>query len=591
MNIARLFKGQHLFFVLCFAWASSHAAPMDLVTAAKKQDWQTVRSLLTNENSINEAQGDGTTALAWTVYWDNLDTAKQLIDAGADVNAGNYLGVTPLILAARNNNPHIIAALLEAGADPNQATWSGETVLMTAARTGGTQSITHLLDHGAAINTQEVRRGQTALMWAISYDHPNVAKVLIDRGANVNLRTKQLAEPEEFSPMLMEGFGSNVTAIAKGGYSALMFAARQGDRVSASLILNKGVDVNEVSVEDGPALVIATAWGHADLAMDLLEWGADPNITDANGMTALHFTMRDGLKVLLGLSLIKDKQVCGFTEGVPCKDMAILNDEELAMIDDPRSNLEVIEGETKQIDYQGYNRKMLPGDNMHELAEALLARGADVNVAMKYPPPHMRIEHLTWVNLANATPSFLAAASQDQFAVEIMLEHGANTRVETEINHEVFSDQTSKHDDGNQIQGNATVFMAAVGMGRQKGLTVEQERAALAIARRLVALGADVNEANIAGWTPLHVAAFNGTNSLVRFLVDEGANINVMNGCGRTPLSLASGENTVGLLAASKPKPDTVKLLKELGAGSSEPTGPVGECVLGRIQDVVEVDN
>ncbi len=580
-------------FALFFAWGICHAAPMDLVNAAKKQDWQTVQSLLTNENNINEAQGDGTTALAWSVYWDNLDTAKQLIDAGADVNAGNYLGVTPLILAARNQNPRIIAALLEAGADPNQATWSGETVLMTAAKTGGTQSITHLLDHGATINTQDPRRGQTALMWAISYGHPDVAKVLIDRGANVNLRSKKLAEPEEFSPMLMEGFGSNVTAIAKGGYSALMFAARQGDRASARLLLDKGVDVNEVSVEDGPALVIATAWGHADLAMDLLEWGADPNITDANGMTALHFTMRDGLKVLLGLSLEKEKRVCGFTDGVPCKDMAILTETELALLNDPTSNLDVVEGETKQIDYQGYNRKaMLPGDNMHDLAEALLARGADVNAAMKYPPPHMRIEHLTWVNLANATPAFLAAASQDQFAVEIMLEHGANTQVTTEVNHEVFSDQTSKHDDGNQIQGDATVFMAAVGMGRQKGVTVEQERAALAIARRLVALGADVNEANITGWTPLHVAALNGTNTLVRFLVDEGANINVMNGCGRTPLSLASGENTVGLLAASKPKPDTVKLLKELGAGSSEPTGPVGECVLGRIQDVVEeVDN
>lgn len=128
MNIARLLKGQHLFFVLLFAWVSSHAAPMDLINAAKKQDWQTVRSLLTDETIINEAQGDGTTVLAWTVYWDNLETAKQLIDAGADVNAGNYLGVTPLILAARNQNPDIIAALLDAGADPNQATWSGETL-------------------------------------------------------------------------------------------------------------------------------------------------------------------------------------------------------------------------------------------------------------------------------------------------------------------------------------------------------------------------------------------------------------------------------------------------------------------------------
>jgi ankyrin repeat protein len=590
MKTVGIYKGEGLLLVLLFVWGIVHAEPMDLVNAAKKQDFDTVRSLLTEEININEAQGDGTTALAWTVYWDDLDTAKRLVDEGADVNLANYLGVSPLILAARNQSPEMMAALLEVGADPNQATWSGETVLMSTARTGGTKNITLLLDHGAEINMQEPRRGQTALMWAISYGHPDVARVLIERGADINSRTTQLVDTEDYSPMLMEGFGGNVSAIAKGGYTALMFAARQGDIASASLILDRGAEIDAVSVEDGSALVIAVAWGHDDLAMALLERGADPNIEDANGMTALHFTMRDGLKVLLGLNLVKEKQVCGFTAGVPCKDMAILTDAELAMIDDPAFNLKIIEGKTKQIDYQGYNRKMLPGDTMHELAEALLARGADVNAAMKYPPPHMRIEHLTWINLANSSPLFLAAAAQDQFAVEIMLEHGADLNVTTDINHEVFTDQISKHDDGNQIQGNASVFMAAVGMGRQKGLTIEQERTALAITKRLVALGADVNEANAAGWTPLHVAAFNGTNTLVKFLVEQGARLNVMNGCGRTPLSLASGENTVGLLAASKPKPDTVKLLLALGSESSELTGPVGECVLGRIQDVVKAE-
>jgi ankyrin repeat protein len=386
MKTAGTFKRQGVLLVLMLALSTVHAAPMDLVNAAKKQDFETVRTLLSQEIDIDEAQGDGTTALAWTVYWDDLETARHLIDAGADVNLGNYLGVSPLMLAVRNRNPDIVAALLEAGADPNQAMWSGETVLMTAARIGGTEIVTLLLDHGAAINTQDPRRGQSALMWAISYDHPNVARVLIERGANVNLRTTKLVEPEDYTPMLMEGFGSNVSAIAKGGYTALMFAARQGDWESASLILDKGAEIDEVSVEDGPALVIATAWGHPDLAMDLLERGADPNIPDANGMTALHFTMRDGLKVLLGLQLVKEKQVCGFTAGIACKDMADLTDAEQAMLDDPASNLGIIEGETRQIDYQGYNRKMLPGDNMHDLAEALLARGADVNAAMKYPP-------------------------------------------------------------------------------------------------------------------------------------------------------------------------------------------------------------
>ena len=95
--------GQGLLLVLLLACGIAHANPMDLVNAAKKQDWQTVRTLLTEEININEAQGDGTTALAWTVYWDDLETAKRLIDAGADVNIGNDLFVLGNLVFFRNN--------------------------------------------------------------------------------------------------------------------------------------------------------------------------------------------------------------------------------------------------------------------------------------------------------------------------------------------------------------------------------------------------------------------------------------------------------------------------------------------------------
>jgi len=569
------------FFTILTCHAETSA--LQLVDYAKKQDWETVQSLLNQKSDVNIAQPDGTTALAWTVYWDDLKITELLIHAGADANAGNYLGVTPLILATRNRNTAMVTALLNAGADPNQAMWSGETVLMTAARTGVVEIISLLLDHGANINTREPRRGHGALMWAISFGHPDAARLLIERGADISARTMKLTEKEAYTPMLMEGYGGKVEGIAQGGYTALMFAARAGDIVTARILLDRGAAINDVSVEDGTALVIASAWGHEDLAMQLLEQGADPHIPDANGLTALHYTMRDGLKLLLGYELVTETHVCGFAANNHCKPVAALTDAEQVTLKDTSSGLYIVKNQVN-VDYDGRERVILPGSNMYELAEALLARGADVNAAMKYPPAHLRLDHLSWMNLAGATPFFLATASLDESAIDMMLEYGADPLVKTEVDHAVFMTQTREYTDDNQIVGNATPLMVAVGLGKQNRFTPEQEARSLAVVKKLIALGADVNEATATGWTALHAAAINGTNSLIELLVENGARLDVQNGCGRTPLSLAEAENDVGLINRSRPKESTVTLLRKLGAGKSSSAGPVGECVVGRYQ-------
>ena len=78
-----------------------------------------------------------------------------MIAAGADVNAANDNGVTPLALACENKNDALVERLVTAGANPNAATATGETVLMTAARVGSTAAVTALLDRGANPNAAE----------------------------------------------------------------------------------------------------------------------------------------------------------------------------------------------------------------------------------------------------------------------------------------------------------------------------------------------------------------------------------------------------------------------------------------------------
>src|SRR5437016_4953525 len=100
--------------LMWFVWtlalvASVSASPEPSVAnAAKHKSWDLVRSLVNQHADVNAPLGDGATALHWATYWDEGDAVDVLLRAGANVNAANDLGITPLSLAAANGNAVII---------------------------------------------------------------------------------------------------------------------------------------------------------------------------------------------------------------------------------------------------------------------------------------------------------------------------------------------------------------------------------------------------------------------------------------------------------------------------------------------------
>ena len=106
---------------------------------------------------VNAAQIDGTTALHWTAYHDDAETAALLVRAGANVNAVNRYGVPPLSVACSNGSGGVVKLLLAAGADANATMKGGETVLMMAARSGNLEAVNALLARGARPDARERR--------------------------------------------------------------------------------------------------------------------------------------------------------------------------------------------------------------------------------------------------------------------------------------------------------------------------------------------------------------------------------------------------------------------------------------------------
>ena len=97
--------------------------------------------------------------------------ADVLIRAGADANAANDFGMTPLSHACTNGSAALVELLLKAGANPNTAIATGETPLMTCAASGSAAAVRMLLARGAAVNAEEPSQHQTALMWAAAERH------------------------------------------------------------------------------------------------------------------------------------------------------------------------------------------------------------------------------------------------------------------------------------------------------------------------------------------------------------------------------------------------------------------------------------
>ena len=267
--------------VLAIAAADSARPP--IVDAARNGNHEALRALLKQKTDVNAPEADGSTALLWASYRNDLESADLLLRAGARPDAANDLGATPLWAASQNGSSAMVRRLLEAGANPNAALLSGETPLMVAARGGYPKVVELLLTKGANLNARGAR-AQTALMWAVAQKHPEVVKVLLAHGADIQARSETWNEVMAVAP---HGLLEYNRAIPHGNDTALLFAARVGDLESAKLLIAAGANVNDADAWGVSALTLAAHAGFRDVAALLLDKGADANQATA-GFTALH---------------------------------------------------------------------------------------------------------------------------------------------------------------------------------------------------------------------------------------------------------------------------------------------------------------
>ncbi len=300
-----------------------------LMTAARSGDVETVEQLLRHGADVNAVELErGQTALMWAVAQQHAEVARVLIDNDADLHArsdvwyqlentagntnpsGNFRmahgGSTPLLFVARNGDVETARVLVEAGADVQDTEASGASALVIAAHSGHGPLGIYLLEEGADPNASEA--GYTALHAAVLRSQVELAEALLEHGADLNAVIEHGTAGRRFSA----DYSIRRQLI---GTDALWLAAKYGEVEILSALVENGAD--PLVVRSNMTL-LQVAMGNSgsglenrrdrignapldqaeeeqrtlELARFLIDLGVDVNATSRRGDTALHDAVR-----------------------------------------------------------------------------------------------------------------------------------------------------------------------------------------------------------------------------------------------------------------------------------------------------------
>ncbi|UYV74341.1 K02A2.6-like [Cordylochernes scorpioides] len=227
--------------------------------------------------------------LRFSVLFMKEDIFRLLVDNGADINARNIDGCTPLHQSIEFQHFKIFKDLIEQGADYNTKSVHGVTPLMMASSKYDERFIIHLLNLGVDLEAAD-RNGETAIFYTVER-HFKIFKILFDAGADINRKTitgRSLLHSACLSSSIqvvsfLIKLGADVNEKCDEGFTPLFYTIPFGIEVT-KLLIQAGAIIDNVRIAGTMAVITL----NKTFVNTLIEAGADMNIKDMEGNTPLY---------------------------------------------------------------------------------------------------------------------------------------------------------------------------------------------------------------------------------------------------------------------------------------------------------------
>jgi ankyrin repeat protein len=604
-----------------------------LQIASKGGNAAVVRALIKAGADVNAVTTSGATALHLAAASGSADAVAALIEKGANVNAReSEWGQTPLVFAAEYDRADVIRVLLKHGADANAHTTDmnineeaardqaamkkrNEVLIsfMPQARKDSVAAAQRAAAAKAAANPALAAGGRAgggggrgaAGPQPVGPFTPEQVQAAIDSGRAVRLLNSVAKGPvTEFVDTInggVAGYASSVGGV--GGMTALHHAVRQGNLAAVTALLDGGANINDVSLTDHTTpLLLAAINGEFDVAMKLIERGADPNIESMAGATPLYAVINtqwaprsrfpqpqaiqnqkasylDVMEGLLKLHANPNVRIkthlwyfafnncgnanCGLEnlEGTtPFWRAAYATDVDAMKLlisygadpDIPSQRMAAAAAGGRGARGGGAGGARAGGAGGAGGAAAPAARGATADAgASAAPSPFTAGAYRAADGDGGASPPARGAGGRG-----VIPGPGADPAV----------DSAAKA----AVPGVGVYALhAASGVGFGNGFAGNSLRHAPdgwmpAVKYLIEVLHADPNIRDNQGYTPLHNAAARGDNEMILYLVSKGADVKAVAKNGRTTVDMANSP-----VSRTRPFPETVALLEKLGAHNS----------------------
>lgn len=277
-------------FALLIFIASSCTTTHPFIVATDNGDLARVTSMLENDPNLINVR----TALHCAIEKGHKDIAEYLISRGADVNAINDDGFTPLKLAVIRGHREIAERLIEHGAIINPVDTVCMSPLHLAAAAGQVDIAKMLIAKGAIVNTQTrdyIQEWAWATISGTTYNEQLVSSRRIIEG-RTPLHLAARNGHREMAELLIAS-GAKVDLQDNNGSTALHFAAAYNHRNVAEILVNKGAAINTRNSSSLITLHTAVVFGNKDMVEFLVSKGAEINAKTKEGHTPLSLALKN----------------------------------------------------------------------------------------------------------------------------------------------------------------------------------------------------------------------------------------------------------------------------------------------------------